>query len=66
MLSTNRIKRRFGGEICRDCINMTYGSRLNPDDCRYGYVYTCPCCGEIRSIVVGLSPMGRLKMLFRF
>ena len=66
MLSVKRIKRRFGGDICRDCINRTYRARLDPEDCVYGYLYTCPSCGEVRNIVVGLTPAGRLKLLFRF
>lgn len=66
MLSAKRIKRRFGGDICRDCINRTCHVRLDPEDCIYGYLYTCPCCGEVRNIVANLTLVGRLKLLFRF
>ena len=66
MLHTKRIKVRFGDDICRTCINKTYGVRLRQEDCRYGYVYACPCCGQFKNIVVGFETMGKLKMLLRF
>ena len=65
MLSTKRISRRFGGEICRSCINEQYSVRLKPSDClyMYPYRYQCACCGTVQNIVTGFRLTGKLKML---
>ena len=65
MLTTRRIKNKFGDNICRRCINRKYKVNLEPVDCRYGYHYMCPCCKKVHNIVVGFSRSGRVKMLFR-
>ena len=67
MASFYRIRSRFGGEICRRCINAAYRAHLTPQDCRYGYPYPSRCfrCGEVHNIVTGLRLSGRLKLLFK-
>ena len=65
MLNLNPVRYDYEAYICRRCLNEEYGSRLLPDDCHYGYVAECPCCGELRSIVVGLKRRGHVKMWFK-
>ena len=66
MISTKRIRARFGKNICRRCINSVYHVRLNQRDCLYTYTYQCTNCGEMHHIVVGFQGAGRLKMLMKF
>ena len=66
MLSAAVIRRRFGDNICRRCINKKYHVQLEPVDCRYGYTHVCPCCKLSRNIVIGFTASGHAKMLFRF
>ena len=65
MLSTSRIKRKFGDNICRRCINRRYKVHLTPKDCRYGYYYACRSCHELHHIVTDFTLSGHLKMLFK-
>ncbi len=66
MLSAKRINRRFGEYICRRCVNKKYHVHLTPENCKYGYYYRCPICGEDHNMVVGFKGIGKLKMFFRF
>ncbi len=66
MLQAQRIKSRFGDNICRSCINETYHVHLAQGDCRYGYMYSCPCCGKRKNIVVDFTAGGKFKTLLRF
>ena len=66
VMTTKRIRRRFGDNICRRCINSTYHVRLNPSDCLYRYSSECRCCGGMHHIVAGFRLSGRLKMLLKF
>ncbi|MBQ1504445.1 MAG: hypothetical protein IIZ49_03545 [Oscillospiraceae bacterium] len=68
MIGQNAIRSRFGGPICRRCINETYRANLTPADCRYPYPFKnrCPCCGEQRNIVGSFRLSGQMKMLFKF
>ena len=66
MLSMKRVRKKYGDYICRACLNEAYHVRLKRENCKYGYMYRCPRCGENKNIVVHLTPGGRLKTLFRF
>ena len=59
------IRKNYGREICRRCINQIYRAHLKPRDCRYGIPYPqeCPCCGRVHNIVTSLRLTGRLKLL---
>ena len=46
MWSIDSIKSIFGDYICRRCINHMFDAGLTREDCTYGYVYRCPCCGK--------------------
>lgn len=65
MLTTRRIKSKFGDNICRRCINRLYRVNLTPADCRYGYQYICPRCQKFHNIVIGFTRSGQMKMLFK-
>ena len=65
MLSTKRIARRYGDNICRRCINRVYHARLKNQDCVYGYYYNCPRCKQPHHIVIGFTASGKLKMLLK-
>ena len=65
MMNLNPVVEDYQNYICRRCLNKEYEARLNPEDCRYGYVAVCPCCGRPRNIVVGLNRSGRVKMWFK-
>ena len=45
MMTVKPIRRRYGENICRACINESYRAHLEPKDCLYSYTYTCPRCG---------------------
>ena len=66
LTGAKKIAARFGGPICRRCINAQYGVSLKPFDCKYPYPYkdTCPRCGEMQNIVDGFRISGKIKMLF--
>lgn len=66
MLSAKRIRDQHHDYICRRCINKIYRVRLKQDQCKYGYFYRCPVCGEDHHMVVGFKGAGKLKMFFRF
>ncbi len=67
MVTMKKIHKRFGGNICRQCINVTYDTHLKHFDCLYGTPYpgNCPSCGEMKNIVTGLRFSGFLKLLTR-
>ena len=67
MASIQPVQARFGGNVCRACLNEAYRVHLEQTDCRYGYPYParCPRCGEVRNIVTGLRPRAHWKLLFR-
>ena len=51
------------GKQCRACINREYGVQLIQKDCLYWlYPAECKCCGQIRHIVMGITPMSRWKI----
>ena len=52
MATMQSIKERFGGYICRHCINEVYGMQLRPADCLYDlYPRECARCGKMHNIV---------------
>ena len=58
--------RKYRPNVCRLCLNQAFGfhPRLHKADCVYlYYMQICPSCGEMKRIVVGLSLLGKLKML---
>lgn len=65
MVNIARIREDYGDNICRRCINRKYHSKLQPNDCQYGYTYVCPVCKKMHNIVVGFSLTGRGKLLFK-
>ena len=62
MATLKSIRRRFGDNICRHCINDIYGTAIPRSDCVYGYKADCPHCGEYQNIVVKLRLSARLKL----
>ena len=56
------ISNRFGGCICRRCINMNYDAKLTRDDCKYTGREECPSCEEVRHLVSGFTLSGKAKM----
>ena len=65
MLTGKRIRKDFGDNICRKCINRHYGVQLKQEDCVYGYYYRCRSCRETQNIVVDLTPSGKLKTILK-
>lgn len=66
MANMTSLIRKYGGGICRECINREYGAKLTPKDCiYYDYPYTCFCCQQHRNIVKKFRPSGQMKMLIR-
>ena len=62
MITISRIKKDFGGPICRSCINNRYSVKLSRKHCRYEkHSDVCPSCGERKHIVKRLSLLGYLK-----
>ncbi len=62
MLTVKRIKKRFGGNVCRQCINKTYHIHLRHKNCIYALPFPalCQCCREMKNIVTGLRFSGYL------
>ena len=58
---------RYGGLVCRRCINDLYGANLTQRDCVYDgpYERQCKCCGKMRHIVWDLKASGKRKLLFK-
>ncbi len=61
-----RIRERYGANICRRCINDLTGAGLETKDCVYeDAIRQCPRCGDARHIVAELRFRGRRKMAGR-
>lgn len=67
MVTIRKINKKYGGNICRRCINETYKIHLNHSDCLYGdpYPAQCPRCKDMRNIVSGFQFSGFIKLLTR-
>ena len=67
MVSTSQIRRKFGGLICRRCINAAYGVHLQSADCIYESETPsyCPNCDGTHHLVSGFRPSGQIKLLFK-
>ena len=67
MANMEAIKKRFGGHICRRCLNEVYGLSLQPEDCRYENFCpsVCPRCGEVQNIVSRVSLPQRILLYFK-
>lgn len=67
MVTIHKIQTRFGGNICRSCLNETYRANLERADCQYDYPFPtrCACCKEMKNIVTDLRLSGKRKLLFR-
>ena len=65
MVTIKKIQKRFGGNVCRQCINETYDLHLLHTDCRYDHPYPslCPNCRQMKNIVTGLQLSGFMKLL---
>ena len=52
MVTINKIRKRYGGNICHQCINESYKTNLLHTDCKYGLMYPSKCakCGEMKNI----------------
>lgn len=51
------------GNLCRNCINQTYGLRLKRQDCLYWiYPSYCSCCNLPQNIVAEVSLFSRRKI----
>ncbi len=63
MINIKKIRKQFGGNVCRQCINKEYGIHLLHTDCQYGMMYPgkCPCCGDMKNIVTGIKLSGFFK-----
>ncbi len=70
MITTKKIEKRFGGYICRRCINEVYKVDLTRHDCIYKSFDVCPRCGVEHNIVhdfrsSGVRIMKKAKVGFR-
>ena len=67
MIAIQEIRRKYGGLICRRCINAAYGVRLMPSDCLYESETPsyCVCCDGTHHLVSGFRARGKLKVLFK-
>lgn len=65
MLSARPVRKKYGGYLCRRCLNRQYRVRLNPRDVRYRHMRVCPLCHSTDHLVVGFRLTGKLKMLFK-
>lgn len=62
MITTKKIEKRFGGYICRRCINEVYKVNLTRHDCVYKSFDVCPRCGVEHNIVHDFRSSGRRIM----
>ena len=65
VVTENTIRVKFGGNICRRCINEEFGANLQQADCEYKIPFPqiCPRCRNVANIVTGFRMTGRLKLL---
>ena len=67
MITMEKIRRDFGGNICRRCINETYRVQLRSHDCWYEYYpHACPRCKEIQNTVNDLKLPAKLRLLLKY
>jgi len=56
---------KYIGGICRDCLNTNTGLRLASSQCAHSWrEKRCSQCGDLRYPIIGLKPLGRLRILF--
>lgn len=67
MATIQSIRKRFGGYICRRCLNEQFDLRLSPEDCSYDQhaLSVCPCCGEVQNIVTRVRFTKRLRLYLK-
>lgn len=66
MLTMNKIRTKYGGNLCRRCVNEAYHVQLRSHDCWYEYYpHVCPRCGEIHNIVNDLKLSAKLRLLLK-
>lgn len=66
MATMRSIRRRYGGFICRRCLNKAYHMHLKPSDCDYDYYpHECRRCGETQNIVIRVRLRKRLLLLLK-
>ncbi len=60
MLTTGKIRKKYGGNVCRSCVNEILNIHLHPYECRYEKGRAdCPGCGESgKHIVKGFRLRG--------
>lgn len=64
MVTMKKIRKLYGGKVCRLCINETYNIHLLNTDCIYGmYPAKCAKCGEMKNIVTDFRLSGYLKSM---
>ena len=65
MLTTRRIRKYYGGNVCRHCLNYMLQIHLYSKDCKYEKEYdVCPACkNENKHIVKGFKLSGKLKTM---
>ena len=58
------IKEEIFGKYCTDCMNFLLHTDLSRKDCVYvNYTQLCARCKRMHHIVIGVSPIGRIKLL---
>lgn len=67
MVSIKKIKKLYGTNVCRKCVNKTYVINLLHTDCKYGLIYPkqCPLCKDVKNIVTGFKLSGYIKSIMR-
>ena len=67
MVTISQVRRKFGGLVCRRCVNAAFNARLLSSDCLYesGEASYCPGCDGTHHIVSGFRLSGKLKLLFK-
>ena len=67
MISMDKIRKEYGGYICRRCLNEIYHTNLTPRDCIYETIYLRECkrCHKSGHTVEGLNKKGMLKTLLK-
>ena len=64
MLSIKKIKKKYGGLICRSCLNENYPRQyIHHNECIYTNLEECPLCKENKYLVRSIKLVGRLRLI---
>lgn len=64
MVSIRKMKQKYGGLICRACLNENYPKKyVHHSECLYTDLQICACCKAEKYLVRWVMLEGQIRML---